>query len=222
MLVSLDDIRLAAGRIRALVRRTPLLEVPVAEAGAGRQTRLLLKCECFQPGGAFKIRGACNMIAQLRRRRGQLASSPTRLAITAGRRAGRRGLPGSRRHRDARDDAAGQGRRRSSSRRRSRLCRNHVHRSQACARRRLAKARGLTIVPPFDHPWIIAGQGTTGSRDSGAASAGAVDLRAGWRWRTDCRDQRGRQADAGLGSSRRRRARRRRADDRIASRPAIR
>ena len=26
----------------------------------------------------------------------------------------------------------------------------------------IAKARGLTIVPPFDHPWIIAGQGTTG------------------------------------------------------------
>src|SRR6188474_3223918 len=58
LLVSLDDIRLAAGRIRSLVRRTPLLEVE-------RQPRLYLKCECFQPGGAFKIRGACNMIAQL-------------------------------------------------------------------------------------------------------------------------------------------------------------
>ena len=60
VLVSLDDIRLAAGRIRPLVRRTPLLEVE-----AGLQTRLHFKCECFQPGGAFKIRGACNMIAQL-------------------------------------------------------------------------------------------------------------------------------------------------------------
>jgi len=55
-LISLDDIRLAAGRVRALVRRTPLLEV------CGHDATLSLKCECFQPGGAFKIRGACNMI----------------------------------------------------------------------------------------------------------------------------------------------------------------
>ena len=60
VLVSLDDIRLAAGRIRSLVRRTPLLEVE-----AGLQARLYLKCECFQPGGAFKIRGATNKIQSL-------------------------------------------------------------------------------------------------------------------------------------------------------------
>ena len=54
-LVSLDDIRAAATRIRTIVRRTPLVEV----------RGLFLKCENLQPGGAFKIRGACNMIAQL-------------------------------------------------------------------------------------------------------------------------------------------------------------
>ena len=66
-LVSLDEIRLAAGRIRALVHRTPLIEVATAGGGAraGGPIRLMLKCECLQPGGAFKIRGACNMIAQL-------------------------------------------------------------------------------------------------------------------------------------------------------------
>ena len=59
-LVSLDDIRQAAARVGAVVRRTPLLDVSQA---AGR--RLLLKCESLQPGGAFKIRGAYNMVAQL-------------------------------------------------------------------------------------------------------------------------------------------------------------
>ena len=54
-LVSLDDIRAAANRIRTVAVRTPLLDV----RGLG------LKCENFQPSGAFKIRGACNMLAQL-------------------------------------------------------------------------------------------------------------------------------------------------------------
>ena len=54
-LVSLDDIRAAAGRIRDVARRTPVIEV----------RGLALKCENLQPMGAFKIRGACNMIAQL-------------------------------------------------------------------------------------------------------------------------------------------------------------
>ncbi|HKE85969.1 MAG TPA: pyridoxal-phosphate dependent enzyme [Vicinamibacterales bacterium] len=54
-LVTLDDVRAAANRIRNVAVRTPLLEVQ----------KLGLKCENFQPSGAFKIRGACNMIAQL-------------------------------------------------------------------------------------------------------------------------------------------------------------
>lgn len=54
-LVTLDEIRAAATRIRAIVRRTPVLE-------AGN---LLLKCENLQVTGAFKIRGATNMLALL-------------------------------------------------------------------------------------------------------------------------------------------------------------
>jgi len=54
-MVTLDDVRAAAVRIRGVAVRTPLLEVgPLA-----------LKCENLQPMGAFKVRGACNMIAQL-------------------------------------------------------------------------------------------------------------------------------------------------------------
>src|SRR3954470_3896029 len=59
-LVSLDDIRAAADRIRPIVSTTPLLDV---SAAAGRA--LFLKCENMQPGGAFKIRGAYNMVSLL-------------------------------------------------------------------------------------------------------------------------------------------------------------
>src|SRR5215216_2743943 len=60
-LVSLADIREAADRVRPIVRTTPLVDV---SAPAGRP--FWLKCESLQPGGAFKIRGAYNMVAQLR------------------------------------------------------------------------------------------------------------------------------------------------------------
>ena len=60
MLVSIDAIRDAARRVRAIARVTPMVDVSTA---AGRP--LFLKCESLQPGGAFKIRGAYNMVAQL-------------------------------------------------------------------------------------------------------------------------------------------------------------
>ncbi|TAK15292.1 MAG: pyridoxal-phosphate dependent enzyme, partial [Acidobacteria bacterium] len=59
-LTSLDDLRAAAGRVRAFARRTPVLDLSDL---AGRS--LLLKCEHHQPAGAFKIRGASNAIASL-------------------------------------------------------------------------------------------------------------------------------------------------------------
>ena len=61
-LVSLSEIEEAAARVRPAARMTPLIEVSWPGAGPGT---LLLKCENFQPMGAFKIRGAYNMLAQL-------------------------------------------------------------------------------------------------------------------------------------------------------------
>src|SRR5688572_33346876 len=54
-MVTLDDVRAAAVRIRGVAVRTPLIEA----------RPLALKCENLQPMVAFKVRGACNMIAQL-------------------------------------------------------------------------------------------------------------------------------------------------------------
>jgi len=59
-LVSLEDIRAAAERIKGRVVRTPL--VPFAAAQPGRP--LWLKPESLQPTGAFKLRGAFNAISQ--------------------------------------------------------------------------------------------------------------------------------------------------------------
>src|ERR1043165_6802656 len=59
-LVSLSSIREAAERVSSIARRTPVLDVSDL---ADRP--LLLKCEPQQPGGAFKIRGATNMLKRL-------------------------------------------------------------------------------------------------------------------------------------------------------------
>ena len=72
-MVTLQHIQEAAARVRPVARVTPLLDVSNL---AG--TPLFLKCESMQPGGAFKIRGAYNMVAQLtddQRRRGVITYS---------------------------------------------------------------------------------------------------------------------------------------------------
>ena len=65
-LVALSDIEAAAVRIRDVAVRTPLIEVAVEHGGHSTSPVTIgLKCENLQPMGAFKIRGAYNMIASL-------------------------------------------------------------------------------------------------------------------------------------------------------------
>ena len=61
--LGLGDVRQAADRLRGVVVRTPLLENPDVNAMLGG--RLMIKAECAQRTGAFKIRGAYNRIAQM-------------------------------------------------------------------------------------------------------------------------------------------------------------
>ena len=151
-LITLDDIRAAAVRIRDVAIRTPLLHTPV----------LALKCENFQPMGAFKVRGACNMIAQLpaqARAAGVITYSSGNHGQAVAFVAQRFAIPAVvvMPETAPRVKVAG-----------VRRCGAEVifagtttlHRKLR-AEQELA-ARGLTMVPPFDHPWIIAGQGTAG------------------------------------------------------------
>jgi threonine dehydratase len=65
MLPTCEDVRAAAGRIKDIVERTPLLRSDGLDAATG--ARVFVKAECLQRGGAFKLRGAANKIAQLSR-----------------------------------------------------------------------------------------------------------------------------------------------------------
>ena len=61
--IQADDVRAAAGSIRPLARKTPVMTCAGFDAEAG--ARVFFKCENLQRGGAFKIRGAANLVLSL-------------------------------------------------------------------------------------------------------------------------------------------------------------
>ena len=155
--VTLDDIRAAARRVAAIARRTPLLDV---SASAGRP--LLLKCENMQPGGAFKIRGAFNMIAQLtadQRRTGVITFSSGNHGQAVALAARELGAPAVVVMPTTAPQIKVEGTRAAGAEVIFAGTTSVDRRQRAEAE---AAARGLTMVPPFDHAWIIAGQGTAG------------------------------------------------------------
>src|SRR4029079_3506068 len=158
VLPTADDVAEAHLRIRDWIVETPVLESDELSRRIG--TRVLLKAECLQRGGSFKIRGALNRLLQLNaaeRGAGVVAFSSgnhakavaiaarwlgCRATIVMPHDAPRAKLEGTRAHgaevvlydreRDDREAIAA----------------------------RLAAERGAALVPPFDHAHVIAGQGT--------------------------------------------------------------
>ncbi|KAM3266971.1 hypothetical protein P3L10_003966 [Capsicum annuum] len=57
------SIREAQARIKPFARKTPVFTSDTLDSVVGR--KLYFKCECFQKGGAFKFRGACNAVFSL-------------------------------------------------------------------------------------------------------------------------------------------------------------
>jgi threonine dehydratase len=156
-MVTLADIREAAARVRAIARITPLVDVSIL---AGR--RLLLKCESLQPGGAFKIRGAYNMVAQLtpeQRRRGVVTFSSGNHGQAMALAARELGAPAVVVMPTTAPQIKVDGARAFGAEVIFAGTTSVDRRARAEAE---AEARGLTMVPPFDHEWIIAGQGTLG------------------------------------------------------------
>ena len=158
-LVTLDDIRAAAGRIRPPVRRTPLLEVPLGSRGEGT---LFLKCENLQAGGAFKIRGACNMLALL----SQDAREAGVITYSSGNH-GQAVALAARRFRSravvVMPETAPQSKVDGARRAGAEVIFAGTTLPERKARAEAeASVRGLTMVPPFDHAWIVAGAGTIG------------------------------------------------------------
>ena len=156
-MISLSDIRAARQRIAGVASVTPLIDV---SAQAGRS--LFLKCENMQPCGAFKIRGAYNMVAQLtaeERQRGVITYSSGNHGQAMALAARQLGAPAvvvmpKTAPRVKVDGARSFG---------AEVIFEGTTSSERRARAETeAAARGLTIVPPFDHEWIIAGQATIG------------------------------------------------------------
>jgi threonine dehydratase len=156
-LVTLEDIRAAARRVAPMARVTPLVDVSTA---AERQ--LALKCESLQPGGAFKIRGAYNMVAQLtadQRRRGVITYSSGNHGQAMALAARELGAPAVVVMPKTAPRIKVEGARSFGA--------EVIFEGTTSVERRAraeheAAARGLTMVPPFDHEWIIAGQATAG------------------------------------------------------------
>jgi threonine dehydratase len=155
--VTLDEIRAASARVARVARVTPLLDVSQL---AGRP--LLLKCENTQPGGAFKIRGAYNMVARLtaeQRRRGVITFSSGNHGQAVALAARELGAPAVVVMPTTAPKVKVAGTREFGAEVIFEGTTSTERRTRAEAE---ATARGLTMVPPFDHPWIIAGQGTAG------------------------------------------------------------
>jgi threonine dehydratase len=160
--VTLDEIRAARERIKPAARYTPMIDVPYPAAQAAGATRLYLKCENFQPMGAFKIRGAFNMIAQLPKEnlaRGVITYSSGNHGQAVALAAQALGTPAVIVMPTTAPQVKIDG------------CKSYgaeiiMAGTTSLDRQRRAEKeaseRGLTMVPPFDHKQIIIGQGTMG------------------------------------------------------------
>jgi threonine dehydratase len=155
-----DDVRAAASRIAGHARRTPLLaDTPLDAATGGR---ILLKLETLQHTGSFKFRGAYNRLAQLdaaERRAGVVAFSSGNHAQGVAAAARLLGIPAT----IVMPSDAPRVKMRNTLALGAEVVeydRERESREEIAAR--LAAGRGAVLVPSFDDPHIIAGQGTAG------------------------------------------------------------
>ncbi|RYC29856.1 threo-3-hydroxy-L-aspartate ammonia-lyase [Lichenibacterium minor] len=148
----------AAERIAGMAHRTPVMTSRTADARTGAS--LFFKCENFQRVGAFKFRGATNALAALddaQRRRGVVAFSSGNHAqaiALAGRLQGAPVTIVMPRDAPSAKVAATRGYGAEVV-----LYDRYADDREAIGRA-LAEAGGLALIPPFDHPDVIAGQGT--------------------------------------------------------------
>ncbi len=156
--VSLADVRAAAERIRGTVVRTPL--VPDADLSEAVGGEVRLKCESLQKAGSFKARGATNFLAQLppeELARGVITYSSGNHAQAVAFAAGRLGARAVVVMPTTAPKVKSDGARRLGARVEFAGTTSEHRRVRAGE---IAEAEGMVMVPPFDHPWIIAGQGT--------------------------------------------------------------
>ena len=153
-----DDVAAAAHRLKGMAHRSPVLRSTSADESTGAQ--VFFKCENLQRTGAFKFRGAYNTLAQFtpeQRERGVLAFSAGNHAQAIALSARLLDMPAvivmpedapATKMAATREYGA------------QVVTYNRYTEDREAISRRLAQERGMTLVPPFDHPHVIAGQGT--------------------------------------------------------------
>jgi threonine dehydratase len=156
--VSYADVEAAAARIAGHAHRTPVLTSRTVNARTGAE--VFFKCENFQRIGAFKFRGAYNALAQLsdeQKRRGVLAFSSGNHAqaiALAGQLLGIRTtivMP---------DDAPPVKLAATRGYGAEVITYDKNVTTREALGARIAAERGLAVIPPYDHPHVVAGQGT--------------------------------------------------------------
>jgi threonine dehydratase len=159
-LPTFEDVRVAAGRIAGHARRTPLLtDTPLDSLTGGR---VLLKLETLQHTGSFKFRGAYNRLVQLdaaQRRAGVVAFSSGNHAQGVAAAARLLGIPATI---VMPSDAPRMKMQNTLALGASVVEYDRERESREEIAARLANERGAVLVPSFDDPHIIAGQGTVG------------------------------------------------------------
>jgi threo-3-hydroxy-L-aspartate ammonia-lyase len=156
-MVTYADIAAAHERIKGAARRTPVLTSSTADALTG--AKVFFKCENLQRMGAFKFRGAYNALSQLNpeeRKRGVLAFSSgnhAQAVSLAGKLLGIKTLivMPENAPRVKLEATRGYG---------AEVVTYRKDEEREVVAQRLAAERGMVTVPPFNHPHIVAGQGT--------------------------------------------------------------
>ncbi|MEH1952095.1 MAG: threo-3-hydroxy-L-aspartate ammonia-lyase [Nostoc sp.] len=157
--VAITDVQAAQKRIFGIAHRTPVLTSRIVNDRTNSQ--VFFKCENFQRTGAFKFRGAYNALAQLSAAEkqtgvltyssgnhaqaialaGQLLNIPTTIVMP--------------------DDAPAVKQTATRSYGAEIILYNRQETNREELAQNLADERSLTLIPPYDHPHVVAGQGTT-------------------------------------------------------------
>jgi threonine dehydratase len=157
-MVTLEDIQAAARRIEPIAHRTPVLTSHLIDREAGLSA--FFKCENLQRGGAFKIRGAANFLFSIPASeisRGVVGFSSGNHAQAVAIAAAHLGtkatlvMP---------SDAPQSKVEATKSYGATIVSYDRLRDDREAIGRKIAEESGATLVPPFDHEWIVAGTGT--------------------------------------------------------------
>lgn len=158
MEISLADIESARIRIQALAQRTPVAHSRLFDAASG--TEVYFKCENLQRGGAFKIRGALNFLMSLtpaEQKRGVVTYSSGNHAQAVAMAAAHLGVVAT----IVMPTDAPKAKLASTQAYHPKIVFfDRAREDREAIAGRIANETGAVILPSYDHPWIIAGQGT--------------------------------------------------------------